>query len=90
MSWRASLAAAAAVAAAVTAVVLVGSEHPHPAAATASPQTLPIASASLSCPGSPGASTPTTSLFGVGPGVAAQVPGPARLEFFGLGEGSPS
>lgn len=93
MSVRQSVLALSAMVAAVLALVVVGSEHPNPATPTARPVEQPIRSATLACPGAPGATIPPTSMFAVGPDpvVAGSSPDqPAdRLEVVAAGAQGP-
>jgi hypothetical protein len=89
MSRQRSVAAAAAVLVSGAALVVVGSEHPQLSAATARVEEQPITAASLRCPGSGTASTPTSSVLAVGLGGVTPVPGPAHLQILGTRPGTP-
>lgn len=89
MSRSSSVVATSAVLAAVVAVGVAGSERPTPAVPAGRPVVRPVTSATLSCPGLPGAATPSTTVFAVGPDATAAPTDIARLKILGAGPGMP-
>ncbi len=89
MSWRVSLVGATAVLAAAVAVGLAGSEQPHPVVPSSRAVQQPVTVATLSCPGLPGAATPQTTVFAVGPDAPAGDTEVAGLRILGAGPGTP-